>query len=219
MPAFRAESTPSHTMTMIRELLPERAYRTPINGSDVRSALLMAVLWGVPMYLLDGDRSIDLTAARTITAVTALMFGALFVWSMRASARRKARRVYQGDPRIVPAPPPGEHEYRFPCEYQPTPLMSVGGHLYLGPTEWTFVPHARNPPRYRTPVSFATVPPPAVDVVELQLPGWMRTIAPPQPTHLLQVRTPSSTAAFVVPEPQSVAERLREYLGTARHSA
>src|SRR3712207_2172362 len=132
---------------MIRELLPLDAYEHAQQTSQLRTSLVMAALWGVPMtfvILLDNDDVIGLIFRLVIAAAAALAFGFLWTYMFTRGMRRLMRRIYQGDPRIVPPPPAGEYDYRFPCSYLVTPSMAVGGHLYVGPAALIFMPHRKN---------------------------------------------------------------------------
>lgn len=201
----------------IREFVPLEAYEEPLGPAKMRMALVMAALWGLPMtvyQVMDADGGLEIAIALVVGVSGALAFGFLWTWTMTLGVRRLVRRVYEGDLRIVPAPPAAAYEYRFPCSYLPSLLMAIGGHLYIGPAAWTFVPHRRNVKRHQAPVSIPITPGTRVESVEVKMPVWAK-IFTPGPAYRLQVRTASDTAMFLTPEPQLLAPRLREYLQTA----
>jgi hypothetical protein len=204
---------------MIRELLPLKAYENAQQTSQVHTSLVMAALWGVPMtfviVLLANDDVIGLIFRLVIAAAAALAFGFLWTYMFTRAMRRLMRRIYQGDPRIVPPPPAGEYDYRFPCSYLVSPLLAVGGHLYVGPAALTFMPHRKNLVRHQVPLSIPATPEPVIEPVAVTLPRAQRLMAGVPTASRLQVRTPALTATFVAPEPDLVAERLREYLRTS----
>lgn len=76
-------------------------------------------------------------------------YGLLFPWLLTRLARPVNDRIYAGDPRLVPPPPPG-YLYRLPCGYLAKPNLSVGGVLYLGPGGLRFDPPADSRPLSRT---------------------------------------------------------------------
>jgi hypothetical protein len=205
---------------MIREMLPLQAYQAT-GASRTRTALVMAVLWGVPMTIytmLDAEDAVEAVLLLIVGVMGALVFGFMWTWTMAFWMGRLQRRIYQGDPRIVPAPPAGDYDYRLACSYMASQTFAVGGHLYLGPAAWTFVPHRKNLKRHQAPLTIAITPGTEVECVEVTLPAVGRLLAP-GPAYRLQVRTPALTAAFFTPEPHIVTTRLREYLQTARPSA
>lgn len=202
---------------VVKEFVPLQAYEEPLGPAKRRTALVMAALWGVPMtvhQVWDADGVVEIVVAVVVGVLGALAFGFLWTWTMTLGVRRLLRRVYGGDPRIVPAPPAGEYEYRFPCSYLPSLMMAIGGHLYLGPAAWTFVPHTRNLKRHRTLVSIPITPGTDVETVEVRMPFWARIFTPGQ-QYRLQVRTAAATTMFLTPDPRVLAPRLREYLHAA----
>ncbi|WP_420126874.1 hypothetical protein [Longimicrobium sp.] len=201
---------------MMQELLPPQAYQG-MGASRTRTALVMAVLWGVPMTLftmLDAEDALEAVLLLLVGVMGALVFGFMWAWTMAFWMGRLQKRIYQGDPRIVPAPPAGDYDYRLACSYMASPALAVGGHLYLGPAAWTFVPHRKNLKRHRAPLTIAITPGTEVQCVEVRLPALARLLVP-GPAYRLQVRTAALIATFVTPEPHTVTARLREYLQAA----
>jgi hypothetical protein len=202
---------------VVKEFVPLEAYEEGLGPAKRRMALVMAALWGVPMtvyQVMDADGLPEIVIALVVGVAGALAFGFLWTWTMTFGVRRLLRRVYGGDPRIVPAPPAGAYEYRFPCSFLPSLQMAIGGHLYLGPAAWKCVPHTRNLKRHRTPVCIPITPGTQVEAVEVKLSTWMR-IFTPGPAYRLQVRSADADAMFLTPDPRVLAPRLREYLQTA----
>jgi hypothetical protein len=196
---------------MIQDLLPPSAYARN-QSYGLRTALVMAVLWGVSMYLVDGDRgSSGVVADVVITTVTALGFGFSWTRTMRSTARRAARRADLGGPRTVPTPPAGEYDYRLACCYLAEPKRLVAGHLYLGRRTWTFVPGKQE--LLPEPLSFSAVPAPRVECVDADVPALVRRML--GRVQHLRVHTPERTATFLVIHAEAAAARVREYLQAA----
>jgi hypothetical protein len=115
----------------------------------------MAVLWGLPMILImafTAGPDIGLTPVILIGAIGAAFFGIAWTAWFRSGMRRLIRRIYEGDPKIVPPPPSGNYASRIMCSMLRTPRMSVGGHLYVAKGQWVFVPHRKNLKRHQAPI-------------------------------------------------------------------
>jgi hypothetical protein len=204
---------------VIRELLPLAAYVPAQQTSNVRMALMVAVLWGVPVtviVLLPARDIAGIATGLAIGAAGALAFGFLWTYLFTRAMRKIMRRIYEGDPRVVPPAPAGEYGYRLMCNYMISPRLAVGGHLYVGPRELTFVPHHKNLRRHRAPLSIPTTPEPVIESVAVAPGRTTRLLGAGPSAYQLQVRTSGIAARFVAPEPEHVAERLREYVRTAQ---
>jgi len=203
---------------MIRELLPLSAYEPAEQTSQLRMALVMSAMWGVPMtvfILAAADDVLGVVFSLGLGAAAALAFGFSWTYMFTRDMRKLVRRIYEGDPRIVPPPPAGEYAYRVSCSYLLSPRMAVGGHLYVGPGELTFAPHRKNLKRHQAPLSIPTTPQPVIEPVEVPQSRTMQLLGAPPAVSRLQVRASGTTATFAAPQPEQVAERLREYLRTA----
>jgi hypothetical protein len=137
------------------------------------------------------------------------LFGLLWTASMRVSMKRLLRKIYDGDPKIVGLDPvSANYPLRMPCSLLQSPMMAVGGVLHFSEADWRFVPHQRNLPRHRDPVSLAPVNQIQLSVVPGQLSPVSRLFfakAPP----LLELRWNGHSAKLVVPNPESTMHRLR----------
>ena len=197
---------------MIRDLLPLSAYEQTDRAAWWRTVLMMGVLWGTPMTIFAAWREPTATPLAVTVVVGAffgLMFGILWTSWFGRSMRKMVRRIYAADPKLVPPAPEGEYEYRLACTY--LGRIAVGGHLYVGPREWTFVPHRKNLKMHQAPITIALAPSMSVEVVEVQLRG-LPALLMKGPAYRVRVVTPRDDAAFVTPEPHTVAEALREYV-------
>jgi len=133
-------------------------------------SLLFALFWGVGMFMVGGaalyftgelERG-DVKVAAVICLLGSPMVGALgYDWaapSERRKAWAKLERIYRGDPELVPPPPPAdEYPLRLPCGLLLGPKRMMGGVMYLGPGGFLFVPHLRNAPALREPISIGPV--------------------------------------------------------------
>lgn len=197
---------------MIRDLLPLSAYEKTDRAAWWRTVVVMAVLWGVPMTVMGawGSTSAAEVAMRVVIgAFTALGFGITWTFWFGRSMRKLVRRIHAADPKIVPSPPEGDYEYRLPCNY--LGRIAIGGHLYVGPRVWTFVPHRKNLKMHQAPLSIALAPSMSVEVEAIPLRG-LAALLTKGPVYRVRIVSPETDAAFVVPEPNVVAEALRAYI-------
>jgi hypothetical protein len=136
----------------MRDLLPLSAYENASRLSFGRSMLVLGLVWGIPMtmFMLRTHQG-SLGFVLVVGAAGALIFGALITMLARFARRQLTQHVYYCVWPIVPAAPAGQYEVRLMCSLIRRPLP-VGGHLYIGSDNWTFVPHTRNGPLYRKPV-------------------------------------------------------------------
>jgi len=153
----------------MRDLLPLSAYENASTPSFGRSTLVLGVLWGIPMttFMLRTHQG-SLGFVLVIAAIGALTFGALITMLARFARRQLTQQVYYCVWPIVPAAPPGQYEARLMCSLI-RGRLPVGGHLYIGPEAWAFVPHARNGPLLRKAVRWEQ---PGRLSVFTQRPGW-----------------------------------------------
>lgn len=153
----------------MRDLLPFSAYESASTVSFGRSTLVLGLLWGIPMttFMLRTHQG-SLGFVLVIAAIGALIFGSLITMLARFARRQLTQAVYYCVWPIVPAAPPGEYEARLMCSLI-RGRLPVGGHLYVGPRAWTFVPHARNGPVMRKTVRWEQ---PSRLSVSAQRPSW-----------------------------------------------
>jgi hypothetical protein len=130
----------------MRDLLPLSAYENASTPSFGRSTVVLGLLWAIPMstFMLQTHQG-SLGFVLIIGAIGALIFGSLITMLARFARRQLTQAVYYCVWPIVPAPPPGQFEARLMCSLI-RGRLPVGGHLYIGPEAWAFVPHARNGP-------------------------------------------------------------------------
>jgi hypothetical protein len=153
----------------MRDLLPFSAYENASTVSFGRSTVVMGLFWGIPMtaFMLQthqGSPGVVLFSG----AIGALVFGSLITMLGRFARRQLTQAVYHCVWPIVPATPPGQYEARLMCSLI-RGRLPVGGHLYIGPRAWTFVPHARNGPVLRKTVRWEQ---PSRLSVSAQRPTW-----------------------------------------------
>ncbi|HTD59595.1 MAG TPA: hypothetical protein VK679_03030 [Gemmatimonadaceae bacterium] len=153
----------------MRDLLPLSAYEKASTVSFGRSTVVLALLWGIPMttFMLrthQGSPGVILVSG----AIGALFFGSLLTMLMGFARRQLTQQVYYCVWPIVPAPPPGQYEARLMCSLI-RGRLPVGGHLYIGPETWAFVPHARNGPLMRKTVRWEQ---PSRLSISAQRPRW-----------------------------------------------
>jgi len=140
----------------------------------------------------------------------AAAFGVLWVVFFTREMTRVARRIYGGDPAIVPSPPAGRFETRLMCNRLVSQKLGVGGHLYLGPDEWAFVPHRKNRQVDQTPLHLPVNRIRRVDQIEFRPTGLARLISA-QPVPIVRILA-DDTSSFVTPNPTEVATELRRRL-------
>jgi len=153
----------------MRDLLPFSAYEKASTVSFGRSTVVLGLLWGIPMttFMLRTHQG-SLGSVLLGGAIGALVFGSLITMLARFARRQLTQAVYYCVWPIVPAAPPGQYEARLMCSLI-RGRLPVGGHLYIGPQAWTFVPHARNGPVMRKTVRWEQ---PSRLSVATQRPRW-----------------------------------------------
>jgi len=206
---------------MTKDLLPLEPYERTDRAALWRSARVMAVLWGVPMtaYQLFVSNEwwdepwpllvFGISMTLVVGAASGLLFGMLWTWMFQGAMEKLTRRIHDGDPAIVPAPPEGQ-DFRLACSYLLTPTMAVGGHLYAAPDALTFVPHNRNLPRHRSPLALPAGPGLGLELVDVPLKGLARLLAD-GPVRRLRIHAGGASADFVTPDPDVVVDHLRRY--------
>ncbi|HEX8692517.1 MAG TPA: hypothetical protein VF746_08870 [Longimicrobium sp.] len=189
-------------------LAPRAAYDEIEPGQWVRLAVLIGVFCGGLMALLTlleqpVPRSVPAMVATVVTwLVGGLFFGAAWIWLMRRLLRNLVDRVYAGDPKVAPPPPPGrEYLYRLPCAML-AGRIAVGGVLYLGPQGAVFQPHRRNVRRHRAPVILEPVEALRARRVELAPPRTAGPLLKATP-RALELSAGAATARFMVPMPET----------------
>jgi hypothetical protein len=199
----------------MNELLPFEVYERPFVGPAWRPVLMMAALWGVPMtalFVFMTYRTVGVAVPLVAGALGGLAFGFLLTHSSRRRMRRLMRRLYDADPALVPAPPPGPFRCRVACSLMLSGRFAVGGHLYAGPGDWAFVPHKRNLPRHRAP----TVLPVSTDLTltpRASVPSGVVRFLTSAMIQTLELSSGGQTVRLLVPEPQLVAAKLLECAG------
>ena len=153
----------------MRDLLPLSAYEGASGPSVVRSTVVLALLWGIPMtmfMLRTHQGSVGFVVG--VGAVGGLVFGSLVTMLARFATRQLTQVVYHCVWPVVPAAPPGAYDTRLMCRLE-RGRLTVGGHLYVGDASWVFVPHTRNGPLYRKPVRWER---PGGLALSVQRPRW-----------------------------------------------
>lgn len=162
--------------------------------------MLLFTLWTVP-------RSLGLLVPFAIMIIASLGFGFLWVWMTCRMLGKLVRRLYDGDPALVPPPPAGDYRCRLMCSLLVS-RIAVGGHPYAGPSQWIFIPHGKNLARHRHPTTLWTS-------------GGLKLTTKPTPARklarmlgvpsnlTLDVNTATGVATLQLPEAERAAARLR----------
>lgn len=200
----------------MENLLPLEPYERPFIGPAWRTVLAMAVLWGLPMTLLavfTTYHDIGIALPLTVGVLAGLGFGFLWTRSFRRRMRTLMHRLYDADPALVPAPPTGPYQCRVSCNLVQPGRIAVGGHLYVGQGDWVFVPHRRNLPKHRSPITL-----PVSADIELTPrtapPRGLARLFTIEPVGSIEVRSGPLNVRLYVPEPSTVAAQLRGYVQT-----
>jgi hypothetical protein len=197
----------------MKDLLPLSAHERTERRAWWRATLFTAATFDGPLVILilvaspymGRDERVFL-----LGGMAGLGYGFLrTVWS-GWSTRKTTRRIYGGDPAIVQAPPEGAHEYRLACRC----ISPIGmeGHLYAAPDALTFVPH-RNNPVQEPPFAIPAGPALVFERFDTRLRGAARMLT--GSVRYMRVRNGEASALFETPEPDVVADKLREYYQTA----
>ncbi|HEX8903292.1 MAG TPA: hypothetical protein VF771_00470 [Longimicrobiaceae bacterium] len=142
-----------------------------------------------------------------VLVVASLVFGYAWTAMFWRSMRRMSARIHSGDPAIVPPPPAGAYDWRVMCSWLRSPRVAVGGHLYAGQREWTFVPHRRNLRAHQELFTITPGPDTRVEAVETPARGLVRLFAT-GPLKRLRIANPHGEWLFILPETEYVAEQL-----------
>lgn len=200
-------------------LAPREAYDHDELGVTRRMPLVTGTMYGIGMgaFAMLGARGSlaeRLATAVIIGAVSGLLFGFLFTWMATRAAKRLLDRIYAGDPRLTPPPPPG-YPYRLPCGWMRTPRVAVGGVLYLGPRGMRFQPHVRNRKSDRETLVMEPLERIEIARIDVPLPGWMRIFGA-RTAPRVEVRWPGGRAELDVPATAATLPRLRETIDALR---
>jgi hypothetical protein len=160
------------------------------------------------LLLAFGPRTTFGTTGLLILGITAsTAFGVLWVNWFARDMMRLAHRLYSADPSIVPSPPAGRFDTRIMCNRLVTPRLAIGGHLYLGPDEWIFVPHRKNRRQDQSPLRLPSNRIRQVELVDLRPTGLARLISA-RPVPMIHVVADDSVL-FLAPDASDVASELR----------
>lgn len=199
-------------MRAFENLLPLASYQQDDTGYWGRLRLLGGILFGVAMTVMGfftfPSRPVVLLLAGVLGG---LFFGVIFTWLIRRRVRRYEEGLYKGEGWIVRPLPAGVHpEYQLPATQVIGP-QGVGGILYVGPADLTFVPHWLNA---GTPevvsvslasgVQTALVAPPAAHVLQ-------RFLVPRRRQQIL-INAEGTELRLVTPEPATTIEKLNQVL-------
>jgi hypothetical protein len=199
----------------MRDLLPLSAYESSVAWNPQRVGIVAGVLFGIPMAMLiwRDDPKSGLGAAVATAAVAAVLFGAFWPPAFRTLMGRLMRPIYEGDSRIVPSPPSGRYLARLMCSLM-RGRIAVGGHLYVGPENWVFVPHTRNLRIHREPVRWEQPDRLSISTQPARL-GWPGRLLGAEPTDRLVLANGESRDQFVVPDTEHTAAELKRYQHTS----
>jgi hypothetical protein len=198
--------------------------------------------FGVTWFLLNVDWTLHGDAWRSSVLVAAafaiwggalngLLVSRLTVRGRRKRQERLADALYNGDPRLVPAPPErAGYEWRLPCSAMVAPRLTLAGVLYVGTAGLRFQARAaQQAPRLwwrrrqrRAPVS----KPPAVDIGPIReitltvrsLPRtWLGRRITRRAPQVVIIRWPDHAIGLRVPTVDETVPRLQACLDALRY--
>ena len=173
----------------------------------------MAVLWGLPMTLImafTAGSTIGFIPIIIIGAIGAAFFGIAWTAWFRSSMRGLIRRIHEGDPKIVPPPPPGNYASRIMCSMLRTSRVSVGGHLYVAKGRWVFVPHRKNLKVHQAPIHINADSTIGLAVIQAQPNAFARLFSA-SPTPNVRVSETREVHPFQVPRAEDAVNFLSSY--------
>jgi hypothetical protein len=146
------------------------------------------------------------------TAMGATVYAIPFTLWLRSAKRRRIRRRYARDPVLVSPPPVGRWDARFQVTLLDAGRFGRGiaGDLYVAPDRLQFVPVLDTPERHRKPISVPLGKTPHVDVIE-RPEDWLTNLLLPASPRYVEIWNGQRSLLLRVPEPDKVAESLREY--------
>ena len=185
--------------------------RMPIVLGVVMSAAGCLILWATVGSQLQ-PREIVIRALAG-GGLFSILFSSFSQWS----ANLAVSRAYAGSGKFAAIPPPNqEFAYRLPCSRAKTPLLGIGGTLYLGRSGLLFVAHERNPEVHREQIAFPLSGLTTAGVVS-DVPWFLRLMVPRPPT-LLECQSGSTRARFIVPAPMATIPKLEHALEELRRA-
>jgi hypothetical protein len=96
------------------------------------------------------------------------------------------------------------------CNFMLSEKFAVGGHLYLGKSEWIYVPHRKNPKRHQETQSLA---PRLIETIALRKlrKGAVAKLAFPSEVDVIEIRAAGSVVwSIIAPDAELVVRALRE---------
>jgi hypothetical protein len=196
---------------VLADLLPIGAY-TP-RTSAWRTAVSMALLWGVPMtgLLMVSGTGMPRGEALAVGAVASVLFGTLWTYWFGRSMRRLIERLCAGEAGLVPEPAGSDYQVRVLANLMTRPSFAVGGHLYAGPTQLAFVPHTKNRAADRAPRVMAWEHISRVEAYTRPATGFARAFTA-EPLPYLRVTGDGEEWLFRIPESARVQAALQPFL-------
>lgn len=145
-----------------------------------------------------------------------IIFGLAFGWVFPTIFRRKMASamsaIYDGDPKIVPAPPSEkEFSYRLPCSWMKSDNFAVGGLLYLGKQSLMFVPHQENLAQHRNGFEIAPLNNVTLSLVQPRLNLLARLLTERPPSHI-EIRWEHGQPRFLVPEAEITLTKIKRII-------
>lgn len=194
----------------MKELIPFSDYEATTRLGTLRTALVMALLWGTPMtgYLWYARGSLAPATVLSIGIAGGLLFG--FGWTlwMRVGTTKLLRRLYVADPALFPHLP-SHFDAMLPASLMKGSI-AVGGLLLLSPDTAQFVPHVKNLKRHQSPTQLRLDAAAEPRVVE-RTPNAFGRLFRPDPAQLLELRNEQDSMLLLVPTPNRVASLIREH--------
>jgi hypothetical protein len=197
----------------VPNLLPREAYDHLVDPATLnRLGVGLGVYFGACMTVMGLVTHTPFPSVPIILAtgtLSGVLFGLFMSRGLPHRLRALTDRLYAGDPRLVPLVPDATlFRYRLQGESALHGRRLVAGTLYIGSTEWRFVPHrlGRQP---RKLLRIAPLGGLSLSVVPGPSPGFLWRLFGVRPVPLLQVQWAAGQARFRVPQPEQTLERLR----------
>ena len=179
----------------------------------VGQMIAFGVIFATSQLFIGESSRHGLGRALLATAVSATIYGVGFTLWTRASHRRRARRMYAGDPHLVAPQPDGPWDFRLQAslmEARRVKSWPIVGHLYISRDLVSFVPLLNTSERYRQPFTMPLQNTPHVDVTD-RSEDWLTSLLSGRAPRYVEIWNGERCLLFSVPEPDRVAESLRDY--------
>ena len=200
-------------MSIVRDLLPLRSYQHTSRRRTIGQMVAYGTLFGMSQLVIATGARHGFAHALIVVAIGAAMYGVVLTLFVGWSAKRKMRRWYAGDPRLVAPTPAGAWDLRLRAtltEFRRFRRLMISGDLYVGADLVKFVPLLRTAERHRKPITMVLSQTPHIDVID-RPDDWFTNLLFARPPRYLEIWNGEQCLMFSVPEVDKVAESLRAY--------